>query len=92
MDFAADLPAMLKDFGVGAVVDGVSMSVIFDNAYIRADVGTGMATTSPAITLPTASVPASPRGKAVAVGGVNYKVAAHEPDGTGMSVLFLELA
>ena len=75
---------------------GDQVPVIFDNAYARGDVGAlGMASTQPAITLPTAAVPASPRGKTAVVtstlhGTLNFKIVDHEPDGTGVSVLFLE--
>lgn len=76
------------DFGSGAV------NCLFDNAYVRADVGPlGMDSTGPAITdVATSDVPASPRGKSVTVDGVAYKIAGHEPDGTGLSVVLLEKA
>lgn len=79
-----------------ALNGGAAVSVMFDNAYARADVGgLGMASTQPAVTLPTAAVPASPRGKSAVVtsaqhGAQNFKIVDHEPDGTGVSVLFLE--
>jgi hypothetical protein len=52
----------------------------------------GMASTMPSLTLPTASVPASPVGKAAVVSGSNYVVVEHQPDGTGVSTLLLERA
>lgn len=79
-----------------ALNGGEAVEVMFDNAYVRGDVGgLGMASTQPAITLPTADVPASPRGKTAVVtstvhGTLNFKIVDHEPDGTGVSVLFLE--
>lgn len=95
MAFAEDLAPFFSDsdFAVQAVVDGVTLRGIFDNAYARGDIGAlGMATTQPALRLPTAQVPASPRGKPVVVGAQNFKIVDHEPDGTGVSVLFLEKA
>ena len=72
---------------------GVSVAAVFDAAYALGTVGSyGMATTQPTLTLPSASVPAHPVGKAVVANGKSYTVAAHEPDGTGISLLLLELA
>jgi hypothetical protein len=74
-----------------ATINGAQTDVIFDNGYALGNVGAiGMASTEPTITLPTASVPASPKGKPVVVGGVSYIIATHEPDGAGVSVLGLE--
>jgi hypothetical protein len=55
-------------------------------------VGIGMAGTQPTLRLRTADVAADPVGQAVSVNAVAYTVAAHEPDGTGVSVLMLERA
>ena len=67
---------------------------IFDNAYVIADVGNGMAATAPAITVPTGAVPSSFSGTPVTVvsaGGTSYwTMAEHHPDGTGLSVVLLE--
>ena len=94
--FTEDLTAFFDtDTGMAqvATVDGVAVSVIFDNATALGNVGIlGMAGTQPSILLPTASVPASPLGKAVSVNATAYLVAAHEPDGTGVSRLMLEAA
>jgi hypothetical protein len=81
------------EFADSATLAGVAVAAIFDKAYTSAGVGAyGMAGTAPALTLATASVPADPVGLAAVVGGVSYTVAAHEPDGTGVSVLLLETA
>lgn len=84
-----------------ATVGGVTLDALFDNGYANTLLGTmggrgvsfaGMAGSKPTLTLPTASVPANPVGQAAVVNSVNYLVAAHEPDGTGISVLLLEIA
>lgn len=76
-----------------AVLDGNALNVIFDNSFALGNVGVlGMASSQPSITLQTSDVPATPVGSAVTVGVTAYLVAAHEPDGTGMSRLVLELA
>ena len=75
-----------------AVVDSVAdIAAIFDNAYALGSVGPyGMASTQPVLTLRTQDVPADPVGKSAVVGAITYLVAAHEPDGTGVSRLLLE--
>jgi hypothetical protein len=91
--FVENTAAFFTDFGQTATVGGVSVSGIFDKGYALGSVGAmGMASSQPTLTLATASVPASPVGTAVVVGGGNYLVGAHEPDGTGMSRLLLEAA
>lgn len=88
-----DLSAYLTDFAVDATVNGQAVRAIFDNGYALGAVGlAGMAGVQPTLTLPTASVPAQPVGLPVVVNATNYAVAAHEPDGTGVSRLLLERA
>jgi Phage Head-Tail Attachment len=72
--------------GGGAPVPG-----IFDNGYALGAVGIGMAGTQPTITLATASVSGEAVGQTLVVNGSSYYVAAHEPDGTGVSRLLLEV-
>ena len=93
--FTEDLSSFLSpsEFATSVIVGGVAVAAIFDNGNALGSVGPyGMASTQPTLTLPTAQVPASPVGQAVAVGGTAYQVVAHEPDGTGISRLLLELA
>lgn len=91
--FVEDHSAYLADFAVDATVNGQAVRGIFDNGFALGDVGmAGMAGTQPVLTVPTTSVPASPIGVAAVVNATNYLVAAHEPDGTGMSRLLLERA
>lgn len=71
---------------------GAPVAAIFDNGFALGSVGIGMAGTQPTLRLRTADVAADPVGQAVVVGAVSYTVAAHEPDGTGVSVLMLERA
>jgi hypothetical protein len=78
-------------FAVSAQLDGVWVRGIFDAEYSLGSVGVvGLASSQPAFTLPTASVPAAPVGRALVVNARGYIVAAHEPDGTGVSRLLLE--
>lgn len=94
--FIEDLDAFMDTdtgFAQLVTVNSVSVKAIFNNSYAAGSVGLlGMAGSQPALEIKTADVPASPLGMAVVVNGTNYLVAAHEPDGTGMSVLLLESA
>lgn len=72
-------------------VGGVAVTAIFDNDYSAGNVGgMGIASTQPALTLPTASVPVNPVGLAAVVGSASYTIAEHQSGGTGMSTLYLE--
>lgn len=83
----------LAEFATSVTLNGVTKAAIFDEAYASGDVGPyGMASVSPAVTIATADVPAAVVSMPVVANSKNYKVAAHEPDGTGISRLVLELA
>lgn len=89
-----DLSAFMNvaEFATSVTVNGVTKAAIFDNANALGSVGPyGMASTAPVLTIATADVPANVVGKPVVANGTNYTVAAHEPDGTGISRLVLEL-
>lgn len=74
-------------------VGGSVVDAIFDNGNALGNVGLmGMASTQPLLTMATADVTANPVCAAVLVGSAAYLVAAHEPDGTGISRLLLESA
>lgn len=99
--FVEDLTPFFSTDNVGvsvATVGGVAgVGVHFDNAYALGNVGLlGMASSQPAITLPTAQVPADPVSTSVVItageGAGSYTVAEHQPDGTGISRLVLEVA
>lgn len=75
-----------------ALLNGVEVAGVFDNAYRAGDIGIGMASTQPAFTTLTANVVGEAVGQLLTINGTSYYVAAHEPDGTGMSLLLLEVA
>ena len=75
-----------------ATLNGVDVAGIFDNAYHAGDIGIGMASTQPAFTTLTTNVTGEAVGQLLVIHGTSYYVAAHEPDGTGMSLLLLEVA
>jgi hypothetical protein len=88
-----------------ATFDGSrTVAGIFDEPYAQSDIGsTGFASERPTFKLPTASVPPEwwARFSAeafdvvdlqITVRDVLYQVVRHEPDGTGVSTLVLEMA
>lgn len=81
-----------RHFAQAAVLGGVTVYGIFDDSSAVADVGDlGMATTQPTLLLPVGSVPAGVRGMAVQVDGQHFTVEDEQPDGTGMTLLILEV-
>lgn len=89
MNLTADLPLMLADFGVDATVGVATVRVIFDAEY-EAALGSGMEALGPRVVGRTADLAAAVQGTAVTVNAVAYKVASHQPDGTGLTTLVLE--
>lgn len=90
--FAEDISAFFQPEDT-ATVAGLTVRAIFNNGYALGNVGLlGMASSQPTLTLASADVSTDPVGAAVLVGAVAYVVAAHEPDGTGVSRLLLEVA
>lgn len=87
-------------------IAGISVDGIFDNSYALGNVGSvGMAGSQPTWTVPTASIPPrvidwfryftepfDPLDLIVVINTVSYRIVAHEPDGTGVSRLLMELA
>ncbi|CAN7409862.1 hypothetical protein LJR074_002594 [Acidovorax sp. LjRoot74] len=98
--FTEDISAFFStaDFATTAsFAGGADVPVIFDAAAVQGSVGPlGMVSAMPAITLPSAQVPASPVGVIVVVtvdgATVSYVVADAQPDGTGITRLLLEVA
>lgn len=65
---------------------------IFDDAYVASDVGElGMGTTRPTLLVSTSQVPAGVRGMQLQTGGEYFTVEDTQPDGTGMTLLVLEV-
>ena len=75
---------------VGAAVDVIG---IFDQAYVKADLGNpGVSTSGPAVFLTLDDLPSDPKtdtAATVTVGGVAYLPHAVEPDGLGGTLLHL---
>lgn len=79
------------EFGAAATLGAVQVQGILDKGYALGNVGMlGMAGNQPVFILATASVSGDPVGTTLTVGTESFMVAAHEPDGTGVSRLILE--
>lgn len=91
--FAENISAFFNsaEMADSITLNSVAVSAMFDNGYALGNVGTmGAAGAQPILTLATTNVPANPVGTLAVVNGTTYSVAAHEPDGTGVSTLYLE--
>lgn len=99
MAFVENLAAFFgtAEFAVYAMLDGVEVVGIFDNAYELEDMGGGVSASGPAFTLPSSSVPSPVVGLTLAPhpdpdkGTIpaTYKVAEPMPDGSGVTKLRL---
>ena len=88
--FTEDLSAFFNttEFAQTASLGGVAVAGLLDMAPAMAfDV---MGGTAPQFMLPTASVPADPRGLSLIVGASTFTVRDFTADGTGVSTLHLE--
>lgn len=77
-----------KDFAVPAVIHGRAINVIFDAQYV--DV-LGTESASPAATCASKDVADVQHDDQIEINGVTYRVTGIQPDGTGVTVLRLQL-
>jgi hypothetical protein len=87
--FAELYSVYFSDFAVPATVAGTATKGIFDKAY-QESFGI-VAGDNPVLVVETSQVTAVD-GDAVVVNATNYTIASIEPDGTGITILQLELA
>ena len=78
-------------FAQTASVGGSSFPVIFDKAYASA-LGNMVESTGPVCQAKTADVSTVVQGTSITIASVAYKVREVQPDGTGVTILFLERA
>lgn len=81
-----------------ALLDGALVPGVYDSAYTVANAigqGVGMSAALPQFVLLTSQVPPAPVGKSLTFTDrpdlPNFTVVEHQPDGTGMSTLVLEV-
>lgn len=90
MDFAIDFPAMARDFGTDAALDGAAVRGIFDDVSQQAF---GVIGGSALLFIAkTSDIPADPRGLPLVIDGTSYTVVDVESAGAGVSTLKLESA
>lgn len=97
LDLSVSAFFSVDEFARTVQLAGAPVVALYDNGYALGSVGTaGMASSGPALTLATADVPANWLGATalvpVGAGTATYQVVAHEPDGSGVSILRLESA
>ena len=89
-----DLSVFFADFGVKAIIDGRTQTVLFDDAYTAAlYAGVALDASRPAVRCISALNPGIKAGLDATVGAVDYIIRAAEPDGlgaTGLTRLVLE--
>ena len=98
VESAADRAVFLADFNAAAVYTpsgGVAVSIagVFDAPFEAAGDAlgaVGVSSSRPQWMCRTADLTGTIVGGTLAFGGTTYTIVEHEPDGTGMSVLFLE--
>lgn len=71
------------------LLDGVEVTGMFNREYMRAF--DGIASTTPAMEVPSSAVVSTTTASMLVVGGNTYRVRSIEPNGKGASVLLLEL-
>lgn len=92
--FAEDLAPFFDTdagFAVTATVGASSFPVIFDNAY-QAGLGNMIESAGPVCQAKSADVSTVVQGTAITINAVSYKVREVQPDGAGVTTLFLERA
>ncbi len=78
------------------IIGGVQTAAVFDNGYSAGNVGGnlmgGMANTQAALTIESHLVPENYDGQEVLINGESYLIADVQPDGLGVSRVYLEQA
>lgn len=92
--FAEDLAVFFDTdtgFAQSATVGAASFPVIFDNAF-QSPLSGMIESTGPVCQAKSADVSTVVQGTAISINAVAYKVREVQPDGTGVTTLFLERA
>ena len=89
MFYDGDASVFLADFGVSAVIAGPPVTVIYDNDFMA---GLEVESSNPVALAASADVAGVAHGDPVVINGVNHTVVGKKPDGTGFTLLELEVA
>lgn len=82
----------LADAQVRFAGSDVDVPGVFRDPSAVANVGIGAQDTRPTVTVASNAVPADYEGLPVQVDGTPYVIQSAEPDGTGLTTVFLEIA
>ncbi|WP_417550121.1 hypothetical protein [Methylophaga sp.] len=76
----------------GILIDGVEVDAVFHDAYNELGLGVGMESSSPYLELLSNEASSVNSSTSITVSGVSYRaVMPLEPDGTGMTIVRLDL-
>lgn len=95
IETSADRLALLADFGVAATLDGIEVTVLFEEEQRMVnfdDAEIGLSVIRPSAVLASASVGNSGEGSGLSVAGRAWRVAQRSDDGQGFTTLFLDIA
>lgn len=95
MPFTENLSAFLNvdEFATEAIYDWVVIYGIFNNGYIGVPVGLAVDIESAATTYicKTSDVSCAVHGELITINTIEYRIVGIQPDGTGITVLVLEV-
>ena len=74
---------------VTVLIAGVPVPGMFKKPSTQGTLGIGSEDTRPNVMVASSAVPLEPVDSVIEVDGTPYSISAHEPDGTGMTRLFL---
>ena len=74
---------------ISVTIAGTAATALFDHEYVEVS---GIESRRPVLTVLSSAVSSAAHGDAVVVSGTSYTIVGIQPDGSGMTVLVLELA
>jgi hypothetical protein len=91
MFYETDLAAFFTDFGEAAILqDGTEITVIFDAAFSMASpMGVDVESSKPMVTAKSEDVESLSHGSTITIRDTLYMIVGIQPDGTGITNLFL---
>ena len=90
LESAADRAEFLNisDFAVAATYLGSTVNGISDSQFVELN---GVESFKPTFLVLATDVPDNPHDQTIVIESINYLIVGHQPDGTGMLLLILEL-
>jgi len=90
LEAAANASVLNHLANVQVSIDGALVPGVFRNPASVAQLGVGVADTSPTVTVASSAVMGEPVSKVIQIAGVPYVIGHAAPDGTGLTVLTVE--